>query len=989
MNRLIAATLLAPGLCLAQSGGDYPTRLDVPETTFIYSATMTVDDAGIDAAIAVQSGRNTQYSIDGAAFTNDAGTISDGQTLTLRHVSGFGSLAATTSTVNVAGQTKTFTSITPELDISGLPSLSLHAGPPIAEGLVGTATRQRFELRLSAPAPEPVTVELRSETLSASTDDFFAVDEVVQIPAGARRGYVSVQILPDAEPEPAERYRLYLGSVRGAVLDTSRSTAEAVIVDDDRNTACEAAAPAGLCAGVAEGALAVPIGVPLGGYLRPPVGGEYAPALGDGDAAAFFEAAGAFIPETSEGGGANATPPNEARRSPYSTLSPSSRGYYDSLVTKAVALRQGDQTLVFVKLDTVGMLDEIAVAVEAIVEAETGIALGDGLIMSVTHTHDGPGAIGNSSVKYFWAAVDTYHQDLFEKLTADIAAVVVEALNNQVPARFGYATGLDTTGANSYRRPRSPYSAERIERQQTLRQRIGVLRVDEVDATGAPVRPLAAMVNFAAHGIVFDVENLYFSGDALGGLERSVQARFDEPVVLMQVQSAGGDVSPRADGAPKRQRVERFGEQLAPAVMDIYNGIDNFTAAPTLRVVRQRFVLSRETLGYAPGEYPYEFGAVQCNADFEGSGNCVPANPNGADDEADNGVAENDSFVPQDTLIAAAQIGDAVLLTQPGEPLGEYGLQLLDDSPFGYDNTFVWGYALDHVGYILPNLKADWDLGRTEGTTTFWGWKQGGRMRDVTNSLMQALAAGTDGPADEFELAYTAIPRTDKVPTSSPNPGQVIAQPANVQRFARTHFVFEGGDPVIDLPQITLEEQVGNNWQPMRRSDGRVLDRFYEFWIDYLLTNGSHGYFIEFEPAKDFLAGTYRFRVEGIAATASGTAPYSLTSQAFDVAPADTLQLGDVTREGDTVSVTLAYTPVPNNYRLIDPKGDTAVPPPVREGRVRFVADGQQVDATTPTITEDNGRFVATYTATLPGDGLPTAQGEDRWGNHSPDPTEE
>ena len=390
-------------------------------------------------------------------------------------------------------------------------------------------------------------------------------------------------------------------------------------------------------------------------------------------------------------------------------------------------------------------------------------------------------------------------------------------------------------------------------------------------------------------------------------------------------------------------------------------------------------------LGYAPGEYPYEYGAVQCNGDFEGSGNCVPANPNGADDEADNGVAENDSFVPQDTLISAIQLGEAVLLAQPGEPLGEYGLRLLDDSPFGYDNTFIWGYSLDHVGYILPNIKADWDLGGTEGTTTFWGWKQGGRMREVTNALMTALQTGGPAPADEFELAYASIPRTDKTPTRSPNPGSIITQPESLARFAVTNFIFEGGDPIIDLPVVTLEENVDGLWQPMRRTDGRVLDQFYEFWVDYVLTNGTHGYRIEFEPAKDFPVGTYRFRAEGVAVTTAEPAPYSVTSAAFDVLPASSLQLGDVSRDGDTVSATLAYTPVPANYRLIDPVGSTALPPPVRNGRVRFALGGLTVDATTPTFSVVDGRTVATYSATLPGEGVPTAQGSDIWGNVSPD----
>jgi hypothetical protein len=687
----------------------------------------------------------------------------------------------------------------------------------------------------------------------------------VTIPAGERRVFLPVSLRDDADVERDERFTLTLSAPQNARIETASATGH--IVDDDLAPGCDPLPANGLCAGAAEGALRIPIGVPLGGYLRPPVGGEYLPALeagSEGDPAPFLTQLLGFIPGVSEGGGMNVVPPNEARRSQYSTHSPSSRGYYDTLTTKAVALSSAGTTVVFVKLDTVGIVDELAPRIRARVEELTGIDLGDGIVLNATHTHDGPGAIGNRSVKYFWAALDVYNQDLFDQAVESISGVVVQALAHRVPARIGHAVGLDQRGLNSFRRSRSPYTEERVAEQDLVRQRIGVFRIDQVDATGAPVRPLAMMVNFAAHGIVFDVENLYFSGDCLAGMERAVESRFDSPVVVMQVQAADGDVSPRADGDPKRQRIERFGERLAAQVMGLYEGVANFERAPVIRYLSQRFILSRETLGYADDEYPYPFGAVQCNAQ-EGLEACVAAPPNGVDDTADNGVAENDSFVPQDSRVMAIRLGSAAIITQPGEPLTEQGLRLLEASPFPRDDTFIWGYALDHVGYILPDSKDDWLLGGTEGTTTFWGWKQGGLILDRSKALLEALKNGTPAPADEFEIAYTALPATPPLVTLSATAGSVVEQPQALKRFEQTRFVFDGGDPVIDLPVVTLQEDVNGTWQPMRRFNGRPLDRYHEFWIDYLLTNDSHAYTIRFEPAKDFPVGRYRFHAEGVA----------------------------------------------------------------------------------------------------------------------------
>lgn len=856
--------------------------------------------------------------------------------------------------------------------------LSILATAPVQEG---REQFQRFELRLDRLSTEPVTVGLELVPHTAAASEASLQTATALIPAGSYSGFAHVRIADDASAEAEERYQLRITSADNAQVELAQ--AQGVIVDNDE-PACDPAQ--GLCAGVAEGALRVPIGTPLGGYLRPPVGGEYAPALealGDGDLLAFFNTFAGNIPLTSEGGGANVAAPNEARRSPYSTLSPSSRGYYDTLYTKAVALRHQEQTVVFVRLDTIGMLDEIAVRVRQRVKARTGTELGDGLIMSATHTHDGPGAIGNRSVKYFWAAVDVYHQDLFESIAESVADVVIAALAQQRPARVGHGMGTDSESLNSFRRSRSPYTPERVAEQNALRQRLGLIQVDEVDAAGGFVRTLAMMVNFAAHGIIFDVENLYFSGDALGGLERSLESRFPNPVVVMHIQGAGGDVSPRADGNPKRQRLERFGELLAPQVMAISERINNFTRSPRLALRTQRFILNRSRLGYQGNEYPYEFGAVQCNAQ-PGSEACIPAPPNGADDVADNGVAENDSFVPQDSLLSAVQVGTALIITQPGEPLAEQGLRLLEASPFPAQDTFIWGYAMDHIGYILADLKTDWLLGGTEGTTTFWGWKQGGLVLARATALMQAVNTDAASPAHEFNIAYQTLPATAKQATVSARAGFIAAQPSDIPRFAETAFAFEGGDPVLDFPVVTLEEEVEGGWQAMRRPNGKPLNVHYEHWIDYALTNGAHRYTVRFEPAKDFPVGRYRFRVQGRAQLAPGAANYTAETAGFVVRAADILQLSAPVRSGNSLAVSFAYPALPTNYRLVDPRGRTDNPAPVRDGSVRFVFSGAEVLATGPELsTDEAGRITASYRATVPA-GEPTAViAVDRWGNRA------
>ena len=784
--------------------------------------------------------------------------------------------------------------------------------------------------------------------------------------------------------------------------------------------------PQPLRAGIAKAAVRVPVGTPLGGYLRPPVGGEYIPgaeAFAGGDPMPFFNELADFLPTDTDHDGVPLAPlPDELRKlhSPYATWSPPSRGYYDSLVAKAVALDDGQDTVVLVKTDFIGMLDELVQDVAAQVKAETvsaehpqGIDLHEGgLVMSGTHSHDGPGAIGNHSIRYFWLAIDVYQPEAYRRMVGDLAALVKAALADLQPARIGHAMGQEgfrhpvhgDRQLNGYRRDLLPsYSREANDE---LRRRLGLLRIDRANG-----EPLAVVMNFAVHGIAFDVENQYFSGDVPGAMERATENLLKVPLAML-VQNTGGNISPRGvDNDNKLQRIESFGELFAPQVAALYEGIPNgaFQTAPDLRAVSQRIVLNRERLGYAPGEFPYAWGAAQCGNDiavpFVGGGvedipgydetggprkipGCLAAPPPDPIDLADNGVGENGAFVPQDTRLTAVKIGDLTLLTQPGEPLTEYGVRLLDiagQEGYARDRTFIWGYAQDHVGYILAPEKDDWAMGGTEGTTTFWGWRQGQRMLDVNRDLLRALRDRVAPPADEFavnyfydEQFYAKQPGAPVIP--SPQPGRLVTEVEDIERFQTATFVWEGGDPVVDSPVVVLETERDGQWQPARRANGEAIDNFFEMHLKYRLVSGAHLWTVEFEAPKDWAAGSYRFRVSGTARQLAD-APYAITSAAFAVKPSASLVLSAPVAVAGGSEVTLAYTPRPQNYRVIDALVPGDQPAPVRTGRVLFVS-GSDVDEARGEVLVRDGRLVAVYRTALTGPLTVTAA--DAWGNTSP-----
>jgi len=857
----------------------------------------------------------------------------------------------------------------------------------VFEGDGDTPRALKFVVRLSQAVNEEVRVSFIASAGSAlAGTDFSPTSGVLVFAPHQTQQVLQVIVSGDCEIEPNEQLFMTLSQAVNAEVE--RATANGTINNDDALTALLPGTGGPLLAGAAEDVMRVPVGVPLGGYLRPPIAGDFFPAFDDfqdGEAAAFFDELARRLPDGSDHDGAPLVPaPDESRAasSPYATYSPPSRGYFDSLITKAVALDNGEKIIVIVKTDLIAMLDELPIEIGKRVAERTGIDLGDGLIMTATHTHDGPGAVANNSVRYFWLAVDVFQPEIYELLVEEITRVVIMALDNRVPARFGYAMGQENRASslNSFRRGRDIYTDERKDELDVLRRRIGIMRIDEIDANGQAVRPLAAILNYAAHGIAFSVDNFLFSGDVLSAAEREFEAGFDEPMIAMFVQSAGGDVSPRADGKPTLVRIERFGKLLAPQALNIYSGINNFDDRPALRTITQRVILSLDRLGYTGSEYPYEYGAAQCNNG--GAEDCIASPAPEANDLADNGVGENQSFLPQDTRIAIARIGSALVLVQPGEPLAEYGLRLLEATPFGSENTFIFGLAQDHAGYILPDLKDDWLQGGTEGTTTFWGWKQGGRLLDATVELMDALSCAPE-PEDEFEVNYLAVPVVPAEPTVSPRAGRLVTQTIDIKRFENTPFAWEGGDPVLDLPTVTMEiQESGGSWTTARRSNGKPLNTYYEMHLAYELSSGAHIWTLEFEAPLDWPLGNYRFNAAGQARNDVGDAAYQIISDAFTVSPASNLALTSPLRSGNEVSAEFSYPILPTNYRVIDAEVQTNKAAPVRSGSVSFNFGVSTLVDDSPEIIVRDGVPVAVYSVESPLVPL-TVSGNDEFGNIS------
>ena len=90
----------------------FTDQTEIALSTEVTSAAITVSGIDAETAISVTGGT---YSINDGAYTSSAGTVTDGQTVTVRHTSSSNNATAVNTELTIGGVTDTFTSTTEEI----------------------------------------------------------------------------------------------------------------------------------------------------------------------------------------------------------------------------------------------------------------------------------------------------------------------------------------------------------------------------------------------------------------------------------------------------------------------------------------------------------------------------------------------------------------------------------------------------------------------------------------------------------------------------------------------------------------------------------------------------------------------------------------------------------------------------------------------------------------------------------------------------------
>jgi hypothetical protein len=91
-----------------------------------------------------------------------------------------------------------------------------------------------------------------------------------------------------------------------------------------------------------------------------------------------------------------------------------------------------------------------------------------------------------------------------------------------------------------------------------------ITRIDAANATGGG-KPLAVLVNWTAHPTFMSEDDMLFSGDWPGHLQRTLESLIGQGVVAMYCNGAEGDQSPTPrenSGESHWERAERYGRDL-------------------------------------------------------------------------------------------------------------------------------------------------------------------------------------------------------------------------------------------------------------------------------------------------------------------------------------------------------------------------------------------------------------------------------------------
>ncbi|HXQ81944.1 MAG TPA: neutral/alkaline non-lysosomal ceramidase N-terminal domain-containing protein [Opitutaceae bacterium] len=250
-----------------------------------------------------------------------------------------------------------------------------------------------------------------------------------------------------------------------------------------------------------------------------------------------------------------------------------STGTLDPLYARVVVLEAGGRRMALVTLDLGRTFNESWLGRMRAAALEASHI--DVLVVSASHTHSGPNILD----EYPTGGPPAWEGAVFDK----VLQATRRAAQDLQPARLGTAYGNAYVGYNRRRvNPDGSVTMLWLNPEKVANgpvdTTVGVLRIDRQDGS-----PIAVLVNYACHPVVFGSDNLQYSADFIGPMAGTVEGAFGGKPLCLFFQGAAGDIKPYYGSTPLNkgaaERNDWTGRELGTEAARLAKGIETEASA--------------------------------------------------------------------------------------------------------------------------------------------------------------------------------------------------------------------------------------------------------------------------------------------------------------------------------------------------------------------------------------------------------------------------
>jgi hypothetical protein len=374
-------------------------------------------------------------------------------------------------------------------------------------------------------------------------------------------------------------------------------------------------------------------------------------------------------------------------------------GVHDRIFAKALVLSDGHKKFALITVDIVGFPPTLK---PELIQRLAGAWQPGQMMLLASHSHTSIEMNALNPQNTFQVPqLGLYNARVHQFVVDRLLEVLRQAEQKLVPVSLGTTT-VAIEGWNRNRRGGTVTDKD-----------LTVTRVDTAEG-----KPLAVLVNFTAHPTFMSGEDMQFSGDWPGHLQRTIESLVGDGVTAMYFNGAEGDQAPigRPDAGESRyERAERYGRDLGIVAWKQWQATKTSPNVP-LAYHSHSIALSQPTL----------------HPDFMKTGG------------AEYGLSEKlfnemlPVMFPSKVDSVSLRLGDLLVVGIPGEMAASLGMKIKQEvgASTGAKNPVIGGLADQWVSYMLPT--EEYRKGGYESSVSFYGETLGDTI--VTGAIAGASA---------------------------------------------------------------------------------------------------------------------------------------------------------------------------------------------------------------------------------------------------------